>query len=68
MPKLEVRFLWGLYCFHALMKPESVSDRYLKPSLKLEATFLVLSSRDNVSSGWYVFISCTLQAIKVLFL
>lgn len=39
MPKSEVLCLWGLCCFHACIKPESVSDRYLKTILKTRENF-----------------------------
>lgn len=39
MPKSEVPFPWSLYCFHARIKPESVSDRYIKTVLKIRGNF-----------------------------
>lgn len=40
--KFEVQFLWDRCCFHAGIKPESVSDRYTKTILK---------TWDNISSS-----------------
>lgn len=68
MPKSEVPCLWGPYCFHACIKPESVSDRYLKTILETRGNFSCSHSRDNFSTGWYVFlISCILQVSKFFF-